>query len=136
MPSTLEDKDAIRELFAKYCFYTDSGQVEKYCALFIEDCDWDGGPFGRQQGRANLLAMLKSGGDAATKLRHHTTNLVVEVNGNEARATSYVTVYGVGEQTPGIFFVGIYFDHLVRQNGRWLFKQRKIRTDFADAVVM
>lgn len=136
MTSILEEKDAIREMFAKYCFYTDSGQFEKYAALFTEDCDWDGGPFGRQQGRANLLAMLKSGGDASTKMRHHNTNIVIEVNGSEARATSYVTVYGVAEQTPVIFFVGTYFDHLVKQNGRWMFKQRKIRTDFADAVVM
>ena len=136
MPSILEEKDAIREMFAKYCFYTDSGQFEKYANLFTEDCDWDGGPFGRQQGRANLLAMLKSGGDASTKMRHHNTNIVIEVQGDEARASSYVTVYGVGEATPVIFFVGCYVDHLVRQNGQWLFKQRKIRADLSEAVVM
>ena len=136
MASILEEKDAIREMFAKYCFYTDSGQFEKYAALFTEDCDWDGGPFGRQQGRANLLAMLKSGGDSATKLRHSTTNIVIEVNGNEARATSYIQVLGVGGEAPVIFFAGLYFDHLVKQNGKWMFKQRKIRTDFTEAVVL
>lgn len=136
MSSILEEKDAIREMFAKYCFYTDSGQFEKYAALFTEDCDWDGGPFGRQQGRANLLAFLKSGGDAATKMRHHNTNLVIEVNGNEARATSYIQVLGIGGEMPVAYFAGIYFDHLIKQNGRWMFKQRKIRTDFSEAVAI
>jgi hypothetical protein len=134
MASIIEEKDAIREIFAKYCFYTDSGQFEKYTNLFTEDCDWDGGPFGRHQGRANLLAMLKEGGDTSTKLSHSTTNSVITVNGDEARAISYVQVLGVGESTPVVFFAGIYLDHLVKQNGRWLFKQRKLRTDFSEVV--
>jgi SnoaL-like domain len=133
MTSMLEDKDAIREMFAQYCFYTDSGQFEKYVNLFTEDCDWDGGPFGHHQGRANLLAMLKQGGDTATKLRHSTTNSLITINGNEARAISYVQVLGVGEPAPVIFFAGIYLDYLIKQNGRWLFKQRKLRTDFSEA---
>jgi hypothetical protein len=135
MTSILEDKDAIREVFAQYCFYTDSGQFEKYVDLFTEDCDWDGGPFGRHQGKASLLAMLKQDRDTATKLRHSTTNSVITVNGDESRAISYVQVLGIGEPTPVIFFAGIYLDHLVRQNGRWLFRQRKLRTDFSEAGI-
>ncbi|MGE0383109.1 MAG: nuclear transport factor 2 family protein [Gammaproteobacteria bacterium] len=134
MPSILEDKDAIRDLFARYCFYTDSGQFEKYVALFTEDCDWDGGSFGRCQGREALLAYLKAGGDASKNLRHSTTNMVIEVQGDSATATSYVQVLGVEGQAPVIFFAGIYLDRLVRRDGRWLFAQRRIRTDFADAL--
>lgn len=136
MSTLQEDKDAIRETMARYCFYTDSGQFEKYAELFVEDCDWDGGPFGRQQGRANLLAMLKAGGEASTKMRHSTTNIVIDVRGHDAFATSYVTVLGVGGETPLVFFAGCYIDHLVRLDGRWYFKQRKIRTDLSEAVVL
>jgi hypothetical protein len=135
MPSILEEKDAIRDLFARYCFYTDSGQMEKYAALFTEDCDWDGGAFGRHQGRANVLAKMKAAGDAATKLRHLTINSLIEINGDEAHATSYILLFGVGGEAPLPVFAGLYFDHLVKLNGQWLFKQRKIRTDFQEAVI-
>lgn len=133
MPSALEDKEAIRELFARYCFYTDTAQFEKFVALFVEDCDWDGGIFGRQLGRSALLESLRPGADTATKLRHFTTNSVIAIEGDEARATSYVTVLGVGGESPQIFFAGCYVDRLVRQDGLWLFRQRKIRTDLAEA---
>lgn len=136
MSSLLEDKDAIRDVIARYCFYTDSGQFEKYADLFTEDCDWDGGIFGRHSGRAALLASMRSSGDAATKLRHSTANIVIRVDGDEARATSYATVLGVGGETPLIFFAGCYIDQLVRREGRWLFKHRKIRTDLSEAEVI
>jgi len=131
MATELEEKDNIREMMARYCFYTDSGQSDKYADLFTEDCDWDGGPFGRCLGKAALLAMHKGGGDGATKLLHVNTNVVITVKGNEAQAISYVCVLGVGEQSPTVLFVGSYLDQLVKQSGRWLFKTRRIVTDLS-----
>jgi SnoaL-like protein len=129
MASVLEEKDSIRETMARYCFYTDSGQSEKYADLFTEDCDWDGGPFGRCLGKAALLAMHRGSGDSATKLRHVNTNVVITLNDNEAQATSYVAVIGVGETAPTIFFAGTYVDQFVKRGGRWLFKVRRIVPD-------
>jgi hypothetical protein len=132
MASLLEEKDSIRELMARYCFYTDSGQSEKYAGLFTEDCEWDGGPFGRCMGRAALRAMHQGNGDsAATQLRHLNTNAVITVDGDEARAVSYVAVIGVAEQTPTLFFAGAYFDRFVKQDGQWQFKLRRIVTDLS-----
>ena len=131
MATDLEEKDSIRETMARYCFYTDSGQSEKYADLFTEDCDWDGGVFGHCVGRAALLAMHKGGGDSSTKLRHVNTNVVITVNGNAAQAISYVAILGVGEQSPSVFFSGSYFDRLVKQGGRWLFQTRRIVTDLS-----
>lgn len=131
MATDLEEKDSIREIMARYCFYTDTGQSEEYADLFTDDCDWDGGPFGRCVGKAALLAMHKSSGDSATKLRHVNTNVIITVNGNEAQAISYVAVLGVGEQSPTVFFAGSYLDRFVKQGGRWLFKTRRIATDLS-----
>jgi hypothetical protein len=131
MTTELEEKDSIREMMARYCFFTDSGQSEKYADLFTEDCEWDGGPFGRYVGKAALLAMHKGGGDSATKLRHVNTNVVITVKGNEAHAVSYVCVLGLGEQPPALFFAGSYLDHLVKRGGRWLFKTRRLVSDLA-----
>ena len=34
--SALEDKDAIRELLAEYCFLLDSWQLKEFSQLFVE----------------------------------------------------------------------------------------------------
>ena len=36
MPSALEDKDAIREVLAEYCFRLDDGRFDEMAALFTE----------------------------------------------------------------------------------------------------
>ena len=41
MSSALEDKDAIRELLADYCYKLDAGQKEAMAALFTPDGTWE-----------------------------------------------------------------------------------------------
>jgi SnoaL-like domain len=131
MASVLEEKNAICELFAKYCFYTDACQFEKNAALFTEDCEWDGGPLGCHRGRANFMAFFKSG--PAPNLRHSVSNIHITLDGDEARAVSYLQVLDIAKPMPAIVFCGIYLDHLVKRDGRWLFKQRKVRRDLTEA---
>ena len=38
--SALEDKDAIRELLAEYCFLLDSYRLKEFGQLFAEDGEW------------------------------------------------------------------------------------------------
>lgn len=135
MTTVNEEKAEIREMFARYCIYTDSGQIQKYADLFTEDCDWDGGAFGRVQGRNGVLEKMKSAGDAPKGLRHITTNTVIEVQGTEAKATSYALLLSVVGESPTVIFSGLYFDHLVKVDGQWLIKRRQIRTNFEDAEI-
>ena len=39
--SLLEEKDAIREVLAEYCFRLDGGDYDGMAALFTEDGTWD-----------------------------------------------------------------------------------------------
>ena len=41
MPSALEEKDAIREALAEYCFRLDDGRFAEMAALFTENGTWD-----------------------------------------------------------------------------------------------
>ena len=41
MPTALEEKDAIREVLAEYCFRLDGGDYDGMAALFTEDGTWD-----------------------------------------------------------------------------------------------
>jgi hypothetical protein len=54
--TAIEDKDAIRELLAEYCFRLDDGRYDDMVALFTEDGTWDTA-FGQATGRAAIAAL-------------------------------------------------------------------------------
>jgi len=132
MPSVIEDKDAIRDVLYRYCYGTDTGDVETWVGGFTEDCLWDGGPFGVCKGKEAMRAFYKQGGDAAKSMRHLTLNSIIDVQGDRAKAVSYVVVLGASETATSIFFSGFYEDELVRKGGRWLIQTRKLRTDMSE----
>ena len=49
----LEEKDAIREVLARYCFALDDGKFAEMAALFTEDGTWHTA-FGKATGRAAI----------------------------------------------------------------------------------
>ena len=53
MPTTIEEKDAIREVLAEYCFRLDDGRFAEMAGLFTEDGTWDTA-FGKATGRAAI----------------------------------------------------------------------------------
>jgi hypothetical protein len=52
MPTAVEDKDAIRELMAEYCYRLDDGRYDDMAALFTQDGIWDTA-FGKAAGRGD-----------------------------------------------------------------------------------
>ena len=50
MPTAVEDKDAIREVLAQYCFALDDGRFADMAACFTEDGTWHTA-FGKATGR-------------------------------------------------------------------------------------
>lgn len=125
MSAWLEDKDAIRDLLSNYCFYIDHGQSALYAALFIEECVWDGGPWGRFEGRSALHDFIGAASAVGGPVsRHFTANEVITVNGDTATARSYVMVVNGAANPPVPAFIGSYEDSFVKVGGRWLFKTR------------
>jgi uncharacterized protein (TIGR02246 family) len=124
MTTLLEDKDAIRELLSQYCFCVDSGDAETYAAMFTEDGVWDGGPFGRRQGRPALRELIAGG---PRSLRHLTTNPVITIRGETATARSYLLIVSTSsDKPPSLFFAGFCDDQFVKEAGRWLIRSRAI----------
>ena len=128
MPSLLEEKDAIRDLLAEYCFRIDNDRFAEMAALFSEDGTWDTA-FGKATGRAGIEALLRGiAARAPTRPRriHSLANVVIRVDGDKAQVQSNWVVTQNSEQGPKIGSAGAYADELVKQGGRWLFKYRKI----------
>jgi hypothetical protein len=128
MSTLSEDKEAIRDLLSSYCFHTDRGNPDALAALFTEDCIWEGGKFGRREGRRAVHEFAVKGAARETKFRHLTMNSIITVAGDKATARSYGYVLKLeGTAAPAPFFAGFYEDELVKVGGKWLFKVRNIQ---------
>ena len=59
MTSQLEEKDAIREVMAEYCFRLDNDRYAEVAALFTEDGTWDTA-FRKGTGRREIEALCSA----------------------------------------------------------------------------
>jgi ketosteroid isomerase-like protein len=132
MATLLEEKDAIHETIAEYCFHFDAGEFDKWVDLFTDDGTFDAGRMGVQKGKDALRAFLKNIRltNGSPMVKHCVMNEVIRVTGNEATAKSYIVLLrskGEGALVNGL--AGRYEDQLVKQGDRWLFKTRKVHFD-------
>ena len=128
MPSLLEEKDAIRDVLAEYCFCIDMHRSSDMAALFAEDGTWDTA-FGKATGRADIEALIrKIAGPSTPRARpiYAVSNVVIRVDGDRAQVQSNWVMVQNSEQGPKIGSAGSYADEMVKQDGGWLFKYRKI----------
>ena len=126
--SDLAEKDAIREVMAEYCFRLDNDRFADMAALFTEDGTWDTA-FGKGTGRAEVEALVRriTRNRAASSCDPSRD----QHRRSSSRATTakcfsnWVTVQN-SDQGPKIGSAGSYTDDMVKQDGRWLFRYRKI----------
>lgn len=134
-----EDRAVIENISTRYMVALDAGDIETVMATWAEDgvLDWVGGV---ERGKAAIRkAMSAFGGaalmgtlppDAKTRPRthHHILNHVIDVNGDTAKTVAYW--FALTNDTPQkdvqLIYMGHYEDELVKRDGKWLFKSRKV----------
>lgn len=121
------DREAIRDLLARYTYSGDRGRIADLAACFAEDGVLEF-PGNKGTGPAGVLAALTSGtrNPAISFIRHHITNPLIEVDGNLATARSYFAV----TSNNGPDHSGTYADKLVRAAQGWRFAHRLVRVDW------
>jgi hypothetical protein len=122
---TADDRLAIGELLAAYCWAIDHGRWEELPGLFTDDCRLDFGDLmGVFEGREGLRRFTDTLRGTGVPMRHYTTNLVLRGDGARARAESYVLALTgpPGGRTPT---TGRYDDELVKLDGRWRIRVRR-----------
>ncbi|MCZ7526508.1 MAG: nuclear transport factor 2 family protein [Acidimicrobiia bacterium] len=134
-PSAADDRHAICELLAHYCFLVDSGYHDRladevYTADAVDDHglgEWRGSDAIR---RAFAETMARFEGTA-----HVLGNVHVELDGDRARSRAYVTAWHwladraePGTIRPADFVVlGAYLDDLRREPAGWRIARRRFR---------
>ena len=138
-PNYAQDRAEIEDLMSRYLYAFDWQDAEAYAGTFTTDgvLEFAGGT---ERGHEELKKVMrdmavreKAKADASFpprrhRVRHYVTNLVLEIDGDSARSTSYWWEFNNDARAgrPYLGTYGHYEDDLVRVNGRWLFAKRKI----------
>jgi ketosteroid isomerase-like protein len=133
-----DDRAEIENLSVRYMVAVDAGDIETVMATWADDgvLEWVGGV---ERGKAAIRkAMSNFGGSRKVEIpegatsrprtHHQIVNHVIDVNGNTAKSTAYW--FAITNNTPQkdvqLLYFGHYEDELVKVNGKWLFKLRKV----------
>jgi uncharacterized protein (TIGR02246 family) len=120
--TTSEDRDEIRDLYARYCLFFDQGAAADWAAMYTEDGEFVGS--GQHlRGRAALEEFL-AGLPAGTRHRI-TANHVIDIDGDRAVCTSSVLLLDGG----AIASSGRAVDQLRRVDGTWRIAHRSFTPD-------
>jgi hypothetical protein len=117
----------IQQLYARYNWVIDAGDVEGYVALDTPD-----GSFNTFNGADGLRTFMKN--RSAGTRRHWNSNLVIAPTAGGASGKVYLLLVDVGQKPPVISSAARYEDELVKTATGWRFKKRKTTSDPAPAT--
>ena len=128
---TLEDREEIRELYARYAFTIDYGPYDEWVKCFTADGVFDSPRLGRHEGHDALTKFTAtykaSRGDA--EVRHMMTNVIFRIEGDMAKGGCYLTYYHCKNGKATLQAIGRYKDELRKVDGEWLFHYRRVFID-------
>lgn len=119
----LYDIESIKQLKHQYCAYCDeSYDPDGIGGLFLEDGVWDGGPFGRYEGRAAIREFFAGASQLISFANHYVTNPIIAVDGNTATGRWDLWQPMVSEpETIACWLVAKYREQYERVDDRWYF---------------
>ncbi len=126
MRLTADDKLEIMELAARYNFTIDRHQPEAWADVFTDDGElWSDGKL-RGAGRAALEDYMRASAKRGLNTRHFTSNAVIDGDGDQATLRMYVMAWNITDGSMVPYVMGAYDDVLVKVNGQWKFKLRRV----------
>ena len=140
--SYARDRAEIADLMARYLFAMDYHDADAYAECFTVDGVLDyamGVTEGREAIRAeakvfkeNIARIFLDSQGRPAKLRHLVQHKAIRIDGDRAWNTGlwWEMTNGGPDGSLATPSFGTYEDELVRVDGRWLFKRRKIYNEF------
>jgi ketosteroid isomerase-like protein len=128
----LEDIEAIKRLKHRYADACDRGyDADALAELFAEDAVWDGGLFGRYEGREAIRAFFRGVPSDIAFAMHYMMNPIIDVDGDRATGTWYLfqtSTFAQGN-TP-VWGAARYDEEYVREPDGWKFRHLKLISTF------
>jgi len=138
LASYADDRAEIENLSNRYMVAVDAGDMDTVMAAWADDgvLEWASGV---EKGKAAIRKAMSgfSGARAASvpqgatswpRSRHFILNHIIDVSGDTAKSVAYW--FEITNNTPQkdvqLVYFGHYEDELVRRDGHWLFKTRRV----------
>jgi hypothetical protein len=132
----LEDRIAIRELIDQYTYCADTRDAQGQMVIFTEDTNFEvymdeklPAPTQVVTGRKNLFPVFDDLNQYLSTM-HFNGQSTVKLNGDKATGITYCRAYHlkVIDNVQKLMIAGIrYYDAMVKQDGVWLFSERKLK---------
>lgn len=101
----LEDKEALASLMNRYCRTSDAKDWDGWMRCFVEDAEFDFGPFGTHHGREKIREVCEAAEAPYLDMQHSMTNMQFEIAGDTATGTAYLWFAGIPDPSkPGEHF--------------------------------
>jgi 3-phenylpropionate/cinnamic acid dioxygenase small subunit len=123
------DRLAVSDVLTRYATAMDNRNWDLLATCFTEDAtlDYDtSGVFGRK----DFVTHCAEGLAPMKATQHSVTNHVIVLDGDRARATSYVTAQHVRANDATFTLGGTYHDELVRSGDDWAIANRRFVTSW------
>ncbi len=123
-PPQAADELAIMEVSNRFENAFDDGDLEAHLATLSDDIVFESNASGTYRGKEAYRGWVEPfPAQAQGGTRHVMTNFEIEVRGDTATATSYLTI--LGRTGPAVGATAEFTDELARMDGRWVFTTRR-----------
>jgi hypothetical protein len=137
--SRLESIEQIRTLKAIYCEFCDRGyDPDGIAGLFTEDAVWDGGIFGRYEGKQAISQFFKGASGTLVFAAHLVMNPIISFVDDDTATGKWRLWQPATQNEDGKleckFLLAGYEDVYVRTGGAWLHKSVKVHVNFFEPL--
>ncbi len=128
---SMEDREQIRELYARYALTIDEGRFEDWVNCFTADGVFESPLFGTHAGHEALRKFCASYKESwgGAQVRHIIANVSIDIEGDRGRGICNLIYLPIEGGHPELVLVGGYRDELRKVAGNWLFAHRKVWVD-------
>ena len=120
----MADRLAITEVIHLYARGVDRADADILKSTCWDDAEVD---YGGYKGPAHaFLEALPTGLKNFVNTQHQISNLLIELDGSQARSECYLTAHHRRPDDSEMTYIGRYLDHLEKRDGTWKLKFRKI----------
>ncbi len=128
---TADDREQIRELYARYAITVDNARFDDWVNCFTPDGVFESPVFGKFPGHDSLRKFTQQYHEswAGGKVRHMMVNVSFDITDDTATGTCNLIYFSIKEGTTELSAVGGYHDTLRKDNGEWRYTHRKVYID-------
>ncbi len=121
-----EDRQDISELLVRYATGIDRRDWPLFRTVFTDDCELDYGVIGTWKGVDAVAEFMEQVHAVAGHTMHRLSNLAISVDGDTARARTYIDgLIMAGDNNSGVNAIGFYDDEIVRAADGWRIARRR-----------